>query len=141
MYQVTVDGATKEYKENTTYGEIAREYQKDYANRIILVKADGKLRELNRELEGNCSLSFVTTADSAGASTYTRGMVFLMLRAMYRVCGRIFYGNSFEEPDCDKSETQGSENNSELSESDNTKNGRAVQESRGGSMIRRVRIE
>lgn len=141
MYQVTVDGATKEYKENTTYGEIAREYQKDYANRIILVKADGKLRELNRELEGTCSLSFVTTADSAGASTYTRGMVFLMLRAMYRVCGRIFYGNSFEEPDCDKSETQGSENNSELSESDNTKNGRAVQESRGGSMIRRVRIE
>lgn len=141
MYQVTVDGATKEYKENTTYGEIAREYQKDYANRIILVKADGKLRELNRELEGTCHLSFVTTADSAGASTYTRGMVFLMLRAMYRVCGRIFYGNSFEEPDCDKSETESSENNSELSESDNTKNGRAVQESRGGSMIRRIRIE
>lgn len=121
MVQITVNGVAKQYKENTTFAEIAEQFQKDYKSEIMLVKADGRLKELFRQVEGDCELEFVTVADTAGYATYTRGMILLMLRAMYRVSGRIY-----------AKRTGGSEE--EESRKGNL-------ESRGGHMIERVRIE
>ncbi len=85
MYQITVNGVTKEYAKGTTYAQIAAEYQNEYPAEIMLVTHEGRLRELFKEIEGDGELQFVTTADQAGHKTYVRGLILVMLRAMYRV--------------------------------------------------------
>ena len=87
MCNVTINGITKEYEKGITYQEICREYQAQYENDIMLVIMNGRLRELFKTLKQDCSLEFVTTEDDAGIKTYVRGMIFVMLRAIYRVLG------------------------------------------------------
>lgn len=85
--KVTIQGITKEYEKGTTYQTIAKEYQDQYDQDIMLVIMNGRLRELFKKLKDDCTLEFVTTASDAGNKTYTRGIVFIMLRAIYRVLG------------------------------------------------------
>ena len=65
----------------TSFEEIKMKYQKDYPYEIILVRANGKLRELFKTVQEDCVLEFVTLQDNDGHKTYTRGMILLMLRA------------------------------------------------------------
>lgn len=83
--KVTINGTEKLYDQGTTYQTICKEYQKDYDQDIILVIMNGRLRELFKTVKCDCTLEFVTTADDAGFKTYTRGMILMMLRAIYRV--------------------------------------------------------
>ena len=85
MYHVQIDGVVREYPEGTTYLEIAREYQKDYQDDIVLVFVDGKLQELAKELKGDCVLRFETTAGQAGHKTYKRSMSLMLVKAVYDV--------------------------------------------------------
>ncbi len=86
-YRIQIDNDIREYKEGTTYREIAEEYQKQYKSRIVLVAINGtKLRELTKTVSRDCKLSFVTTGDSAGHKTYKRSLSFLMVKAIYDVC-------------------------------------------------------
>ncbi len=85
MYRITVNGVTKEYAKGTTYAQIAMEHKEEYPAEIMLVTHEGRLRELFKEIEGDGELQFVTTADQAGHKTYVRGLILVMLRAMYRV--------------------------------------------------------
>ena len=48
--KVTVGTDTREYDEGITYGEIAREYQKEYQYDIILAQKAGKLVELSKSV-------------------------------------------------------------------------------------------
>ena len=51
MVKVTIDGKEHEYAIGTTYREIVDEYQEEVAEApVILVMADGKLRELQKKL-------------------------------------------------------------------------------------------
>ena len=87
-YRIEIDGVIREYEEGTTYQNIAEEYQKNYKHRIVLVALNGtKLRELTKTVSKDCKLSFITTADSAGYKTYKRSLTFLMVKAVYDVCG------------------------------------------------------
>ena len=73
MVKVTIDGKEHEYAIGTTYREIVDEYQEEVAEApVILVMADGKLRELQKKLKGDCTLEFVTTKDHIGFETYKR---------------------------------------------------------------------
>ena len=45
-----VNGIEKTYPEGTTYLEIARDFQDQYENDILLVRVNGKLRELEKRL-------------------------------------------------------------------------------------------
>lgn len=87
MISVTINGKECRYPEGTRYQEIAREYQESFPSPILLVKADGRLRELRKEAEENCRLEFVTHQEKAGYSSYRRSMVLLMLKAIYHVVG------------------------------------------------------
>ena len=87
MYSVEINGETKEYKEGTTYLDIAKEYQKCYENDIVLVKVKGKLKELCMPLTDDCDVSFVTTADKPGIETYNRSVIFLFIKSVYDVAG------------------------------------------------------
>ncbi len=83
--KITIQGVTKKYPENITYLQIAKEYQSKYENPIVLVNVDGRLRELTKQESKDCTLEFVTTAESDGYLTYVRGLVLVLMRAFYRV--------------------------------------------------------
>lgn len=92
---VDVYGEIKKYHKDTTFYQIAQDYQKKQMKTkgmglkgdIILAMVDHKLCELSRCVAKNCKVAFLTTADEAGAKTYRRGVVFLMLRAACQVLG------------------------------------------------------
>lgn len=86
-YKVMIGMDIKEYPEGITFYEIAKEYQKNYENDIVLVRQDDKLQELHKTLKKNCRLSFITTADKAGNLSYKRSATHLMLKAIYDVLG------------------------------------------------------
>lgn len=116
--EIKVNGIIENCPEGTTYRELAEKYQKDYAHRIMLVTADGRLRELGKKAEPGSEVSFVTMADKAGLATYTRGLTMVLMRAIYKVCGRICGAQAGDIAD-----------------------GMAAKESRGGHMVERVRME
>lgn len=89
MVKVTIDGKEHEYAIGTTYREIVDEYQEEVAEApVILVMADGKIRELQKKLKGDCTLEFVTTKDHIGFETYKRTVCLVLLRAIYDVAGK-----------------------------------------------------
>lgn len=86
MALVKINGITKEYPEGTTWAEVAREHQKEYEYDILLVRVNGKLRELHKQVK-DCELSFVTAKDKPGMSAYQRSASLMMLKAFYSVAG------------------------------------------------------
>ena len=85
MALVKIHGITKEYPEGTTWMEVAREHQKAYEYDILLVRVNGKLQELHKQVK-DCELSFVTAKDKPGMSAYQRSASLMMLKAFYSVC-------------------------------------------------------
>ena len=85
MAFVTIGDVTKEYPNGTTYLEIAEEYQPQYEDDILLVRINGKLRELHKKVKFDCRLEFYTGRDQPGIQTYHRSATFLMLKAFYDV--------------------------------------------------------
>ena len=88
MIKVTVDGAEYSYPQGTPYRGIAAELQDRCPYDILLVNRDGKLCELHKPLDRDCTLKMVTARDVPGIQTYERSAVFLMLKAFYDVAGR-----------------------------------------------------
>lgn len=87
MVKITVNGEDREYPAKTPFLDIAREYQSQYEDDILLVMADNRLRELHKQLKDPCELSFITARDSSGMKTYQRSVLLLMIKAVYDVCG------------------------------------------------------
>ncbi|MGN0987296.1 MAG: nucleoside kinase, partial [Otoolea sp.] len=88
MPKVTIGSEVREYPVGTSYAEIAAEFQDTMDNDILLVSANGRLRELHKQLKEDCSLRFLTAADKEGFITYQRSAVFLMLKAFFDVAGK-----------------------------------------------------
>lgn len=87
LMQVTVNGKVCAYPPGTTYGTIAKDFQGEYENDILLVKRNQKLMELHKKLDRDCTLTMLTARDKPGMQTYERSVVFLMLKAFYDVVG------------------------------------------------------
>ncbi len=88
LIKVTVDGKTYEYPDGTSYRTVAADFQDRFPCDILLVNRDGKLCELHKLLDRDCSLRMVTAKDIPGIQTYERSAVFLMLKAFYDVVGQ-----------------------------------------------------
>ena len=73
--------------EGDTLEAVADSFKDYYEDDIILGIVNGRLRELNKKIKGDCELSFVTTADRDGRRTYRRSVVLLLQRAIYDVYG------------------------------------------------------
>ena len=82
MSKIIIDGKEVEYEQGTTFEQIAKDYQKDYEQQIILVFFNGRLRELNKTVKEDGTLSFVTAADKPGVKAYRRTVVLLMQKAL-----------------------------------------------------------
>ena len=88
MAKVMVDGVEYSYPQGTPYRTIAADFQQRFPHDILLVNRDGKLCELHKPLDRDCSLNMITAQDIPGIQTYERSAVFLMLKAFYDVAGR-----------------------------------------------------
>jgi len=78
----------KHYEQGTRYQLIAKDYQNQYENDIVLLLVNGKLQELHNTLLTDCKISFITTADKPGMQTYQRSVILLMLKSIYDVVGQ-----------------------------------------------------
>ena len=87
VYKVTIGEEIKEYSYGTTYADIAVEYQKDYKEQIALAVRNGKIRELFKKLDKDCTLEFLTLSDDAGHKTYNRTATLIMMKAITEVVG------------------------------------------------------
>lgn len=88
MATVIIGGMKKEYEIGTSYEAIADEYQGDYEDLIALVVVNGKMIELQKKLQGDCEISFLTLKDSAGHKSYVRTALFVLLKAVHDVLGK-----------------------------------------------------
>ena len=84
--RLTILGEEKEYDVDTTYQMLAEEYQPKYADDIVLVLVNNRLRELNKCVEEG-ELSFVTVADKSGRKAYRRSVSLLMQKAVHNLFG------------------------------------------------------
>ena len=78
----------RSYEEGTSYQAIARDFQKDYPHDIVLAFVNGRLQELHKTLQADCTMQFETTGGSAGHKTYKRSMSLLLVKAIYDVAPR-----------------------------------------------------
>ena len=84
---VTVGDKTREYPAGITFGEIAGIYQKDYPYQIALAVRDGKIRELFKKVDKDCTVEFLTMTDDTGHKTYNRTATLIFMKAVHDVVG------------------------------------------------------
>lgn len=87
MPTVMIKGAIRQYSKGTTFETIVKEYQGQYNNGIALVYFNGKMRELSKKLERDGVISFITTGDAAGHSSYVRTAQMMLVKAVHNVLG------------------------------------------------------
>ena len=87
LLNVIIDGEKYTYPLGTPYKKIAADFQGKYPYEILLVNRDGKLCELHKTLDRDCSLKMVTAEEKPGMQTYERSVAFLMLKAFHDVAG------------------------------------------------------
>ena len=87
MCKVTVGDVVKEYEVDTSFEEIARDFQKDFDSPIVLALKNGKLTELFKKVTGDCEVEFLTTKTSPGIEAYRRSATLIMLKAFYDIVG------------------------------------------------------
>lgn len=84
---VNVDGKEIFYEDNVTYERIARSVQENYAHRIVLAVANGKIKELFKTPADGAKIHFLTMADKIGHDTYVRSATMLLMKAASDVMG------------------------------------------------------
>jgi uridine kinase len=91
MCKANINGTVMEFACGTALSEAAKSYAskvKPFDHEVMLAIVDGKLRELFKTIEHDCTVSFITTSDQSGMQTYTRGMILLMIKSIYAVIGK-----------------------------------------------------
>ena len=82
MPTVMIKGVIYQYDKGVTFESIVKEYQEQYNNSIALIFFNGKMKELNKRLERDGVISFITTKDSAGHNAYVRTAQMLLVKAV-----------------------------------------------------------
>ena len=82
---LTIRGETKQYPLDTMFQQIADEYQKQFENKIVLVKFQNDLKELSQSVLRDGSLEFVTADQKPGKDTYRRSLTLLMETAAWKL--------------------------------------------------------
>ena len=69
----------------TRFLSLAQKYANYYKDQIVLVAVNKKLCELNKEVEGDCELEFVTMTQNDGRRAYRRSVTLLLQKAVYNL--------------------------------------------------------
>lgn len=88
-YNITIkinnETYTERVAEDTRFLSIAQKYQEYYQDKIVLASVNNKLVELNREIEGDCEVTFVTMKERDGKRAYRRSVTLLLQKAVYNL--------------------------------------------------------
>lgn len=88
-YNITIkinnENYTERVAEGTRFMSLAEKYQEKYGDKIVLVSANKKLRELNKKVEADCELEFITITQSDGRRAYRRSVTLLLQKAVYNL--------------------------------------------------------
>ncbi len=88
-FAVKAGGKTFFYPAGTTYGEIAENLPSPDGHPVVLVRAGGRVLELHKTLDRDCSLELITTGSELGLNTYRRSVILLLLEALHQTaCGQ-----------------------------------------------------
>ena len=82
MPTVMIKGAIRQFEKGTTFESIVKPYQEEFHNSISLVFFNGKMKELNKRLEKDGVISFITRKDSAGYNSYVRTAEMMIVKAV-----------------------------------------------------------
>lgn len=84
---IMIGGKEYLYEQGLKYEIIAKQFQKDFPKTIALVTVNGKIKELMKRVDRDCSLGFITYGDIIGQKTYIRTAVMMLMKAIQDVCG------------------------------------------------------
>lgn len=84
---VKVMGRELQIAKGTTFGELAQEFQGEFASDIIVAKQGNKLKELDYEVKNAEDITFFDLTDEEGMRVYHRGVSFLLVKAVQDVLG------------------------------------------------------
>ena len=84
---VTVNGTAKTYPEGVSIESIYRDMGIG-GNAPLLAMVNGSLKELFKRLYADSEIEFLDINTSPGYKTYERGLIFMMLAALYRLYGQ-----------------------------------------------------
>lgn len=87
MITVTIEGVEKQIPRGTTYETVVEEYQPKYDNMIVAVAAGGRIRELFKKINRDCTIEFFTLRDDVGYKTYVRTATMLFFKAVFDIFG------------------------------------------------------
>lgn len=87
--EITIGNNKYEYEFGVPYEKIAKDFQEQYDEQIVLVSVNGKLKELHKLASDDCTVEFVTTDNKIGAETYKRSCCFLLVKALHDVVGDV----------------------------------------------------
>lgn len=87
MITVTIKGEKKVFPQGTSYETIVEPYQAEYDNMIAVVSVNGKIRELFKRLDRDCTIDFFTLKDDIGYKTYVRTATMLFLKGVFDLYG------------------------------------------------------
>ena len=85
---LNVCGEQREFEKGIPFSEIAKEYQKNFPDDIILASLNNRLLELHKRAKKSGDVAFVTTADNAGKKAYRRSVTLLMQKALHHLLGK-----------------------------------------------------
>ena len=88
MVEVTVKGNKISIEDGATLIDLAKKSCPDTYSDIMLAKVNGKLSEMNKEVKDGSEVEFLCTCSEDGYKTYTRGMIFVLIKAFFDEIGR-----------------------------------------------------
>lgn len=87
MINVKINNKTIEVSEGTLLKEIAKDYQNDFENEIILAKVNGIYKELSDKVKKDCEVEFFDLKDKGSNSVYLNGLIFMTIYAYKKLFG------------------------------------------------------
>ena len=88
MLRVKCKGKEVNYERGTLYEKIAKDFQGDYEEKILLAIENGKIKELSKAIEKEeAEIQFLTIKDKIGYSTYVRSATMLLVKAVADMVG------------------------------------------------------
>ncbi len=88
MLHITIGTKSNEYPEGVRYLDIAKDFQDEFPDDILLAFHDHKLTELSSVVREDGAITFITAKDPLGLEAYKRSMVMLFLKSFFHVVGR-----------------------------------------------------
>ena len=85
IIKIKNDFFTERVTEDTRFLSLAEKYQSYYKDKIVIASVNNVLRELNKTVDADCEVEFVTMTERDGKRAYRRSVTLLLQKAVYNL--------------------------------------------------------